>query len=127
MWYLTLHRWIGDPSIAISQLLDKHLGWMQSQQLEGKVLIAGPTPDHQLGIIVFGHMAEAALHDLCRHEPFIEAGYRTYEVIPWDVHHLLGVGGFSRSAVAAMAEEVRPSPEAEDASQNVRAATAVPG
>jgi len=102
MWYLTLHRWTGDPAVAVNKALDAHLTWMHEQQLAGRVLMAGPTPDRTLGIIVFGHMSEDALHELCRHDPFVEAGYRNYEVIPWDVHHVLGIGGFNPQAVAAM-------------------------
>lgn len=50
MWHLTLHRWTGDPSLAVARLLDAHLTWMQRQQLAGKVLMAGPIPDKRLGI-----------------------------------------------------------------------------
>lgn len=102
MWYLTIHRWTDDPKMAAEAALDRHYRWLYEQQLAGKVLMAGPTPDLKLGIIVVGHMSEDALHELLRHEPFIEAGYRDYEVIPWDVHELLGIGGFSREAIEAM-------------------------
>ena len=101
MWYLTLHRWTGDRREAVKNALPAHLAWMREQQLAGKVLMAGPTPDFELGIVVFGHMPEAALHELCRNEPFIAAGYRTYETIPWDVHHLLGIGSFDAQALSA--------------------------
>jgi len=36
-------------------------------------------------------------------EPFTRAGRRTYEVIPWDPHHVLGVGGFDTPTVTAIA------------------------
>ena len=42
MWYLTLHRWIGDRDEAINTSLDDHLAWMREQQLAGKVLFSGP-------------------------------------------------------------------------------------
>jgi uncharacterized protein YciI len=101
MWYLTLHRWVGDRQEAVKNALHDHLAWMREQQLAGKVLMAGPTPDFELGIIVFGHMPESALHQLCRTEPFVAAGYRNYETIPWDVHHLLGIGSFDLKTLAA--------------------------
>jgi hypothetical protein len=44
---------------------------------------------------------ESALHELCRSEPFVSAGYREYETIPWDVHHMLGVGSFDPKVLAA--------------------------
>jgi hypothetical protein len=40
MWYLTFHRWVGDPDEAIESSLDDHLTWIQAipwdvQQLVG--------------------------------------------------------------------------------------------
>jgi uncharacterized protein YciI len=102
MWYLTLHRWVGDREEAIKSTLGDHLAWMRQQQLAGKVLIAGPSRDGDLGIIIFGHMSMAHLDALCRQEPFVARGYREYEVIAWDVHQLLGIGGFDLKAIAAM-------------------------
>ena len=104
MWYLTLHRWVGDPRPAIAEKLSAHLAWMGEQQLAGRVLIAGPAENREVGIIVLGHMPRAAVDDLLRTEPFIAGGHRGYEVFAWDVHHLLGVGGFDVSAVTAMTE-----------------------
>ena len=109
MWYLTLHRWLGDREEAIKSGLDDHLAWLRQQQLAGKVLIAGPSLDGDLGIIVFGHMSEADLHELCSQEPFIARGYRDCEVIAWDVHQLLGIGGFDVKAIAAMTQSGRGS------------------
>jgi uncharacterized protein YciI len=103
MWYLTLHRWIGDRGEAIKILAD-HLRWMRDQQLAGNIIIAGPTPDRELGIMVFRHMPRDELDTICCRDPFIVAGYREYEVIPWDVHHLLGIGGFDMKTLTAMAE-----------------------
>jgi uncharacterized protein YciI len=91
MWYLTLHRWVGDQEEAIKTSLDDHLTWIREQLLAGKLLIAGPSPDRGVGIIVFGHMSANELDELCRQEPFIARGYRDYEAIPWEVHQLLGI------------------------------------
>lgn len=62
--------------------------------------MAGPTPGQTLGIIVFGHMSAADVDELCSQEPFTARGYREYEVIPRDVHHLLGIGGFDVKTMA---------------------------
>ncbi|MCX4904664.1 YciI family protein [Streptomyces sp. NBC_00878] len=105
MWHLTLHRWTGDREATVQHALehlDDHLAWMREQQLAGKVLIAGPTPDKELGIMLFGHMSKQDVHELCRTDPFISAGLREYEVIPWEVHHLLGIGAFDTRTVNAM-------------------------
>ncbi|WP_275560617.1 YciI family protein [Streptomyces sp. 5-6(2022)] len=107
MWYLTLHRWSGDRERAIEEALGDHLAWMHHQQLTGRILMAGPSPDRGLGIIVVGHMRREAVDDLFRSEPFVAGGFREYEVIPWEVHHLLGIGGFSVPAVTAMLADER--------------------
>jgi len=102
MWYLTLHRWTGDRERAIAEALPAHLTWMREQQLAGRVLIAGPSPDRELGIIVVGSMPRDAVDDLFRDEPLVAGNFRNYEVIGWDVHHLLGIGGFDVPTVTAM-------------------------
>lgn len=83
-------------------LLDEHLGWQREQQRAGRVIAAGPTPDLEIGIMVFAHMSRDDLDTLLSTEPFIRAGVREYEVFPWDVHHVLGVGGFDRTTISAM-------------------------
>ena len=103
MWYLTLHRWVGERTAVDMEIIADHLTWMRKQQRAGKVLIAGPTPDLEMGIVVFGHMSEDELRELCGGEPLIAAGLRTFEVHPWEVHHLLGIGGFDLETVGAMA------------------------
>lgn len=108
MWYLTLHRWTGDREAALA-ILDDHLSWMRDQQRAGRIIAAGPTPDHETGIMVLGHMSEAELHAVCDSDPFVEGGYRTYEVIPWEVHHVLGIGGFDQRTVMAMAAADHPT------------------
>jgi uncharacterized protein YciI len=108
MWYLTLHRWLGDRDEAINSSLGDHLAWMREQQRTGKVLFAGPSLDGELGIIVFGHMSRAELNDLCRREPLVARGYRDFEVIAWEVHQLLGVGGFDVKTIAAMTRSAQP-------------------
>jgi uncharacterized protein YciI len=102
MWYLTLHRWISNRDEAIKTTLGDHLAWVQEQQLVGRVLFSGPSLDGELGIIVFGHTSRSELNGLCRQEPFIARGHRDFEVIAWEVHQLLGIGGFDVTTIAAM-------------------------
>jgi len=109
MWYLTVHHWTGEQQTSIAaaladKTLETHLSWMREQQRAGTVLIAGPAKGFELGIIVFGHLSEDTVHELCRTEPLVAAGHRDYELIPWDVHHLLGIGEF----------ELKPPPSMSD-------------
>ena len=99
-WHLTLHRWTEGRERS-RELLEAHLSWMREQQRSGRVLIAGPTPDLETGIVVFGHASGEEVDRICATEPFIAAGLRRYERIPWDVHHLLGVGGFDFATVVS--------------------------
>ncbi|MFJ6900691.1 YciI family protein [Streptomyces hokutonensis] len=103
MWHLTLHRWTRDRGEAM-KLLEDHLAWMRGQQLAGNIIAAGPTPDRELGIVLFRHMSRQEVDEICRDEPFIAGGYRDYEVVPWEVHHLLGIGGFDIKTITAMTE-----------------------
>jgi uncharacterized protein YciI len=101
VWHLTLHRWTGDRPQDM-ELLESHLKWMRYQQVAGTIIAAGPTPDREMGIMVFGHMTRAELDEICRTDPFIAGGHREYEAIPWEVPHLLGIGGFDLTSVEAM-------------------------
>ncbi len=101
MWHLTIHRWATEnPRDAIASTLTDHLAWMKEQQMTGRILMAGPTPDRSMGLMVFGHLDTDVVHGICDTDPFVERGFRTFEVIPWDVHHVLGIGGFTPEAVA---------------------------
>lgn len=89
-WFLTLHRWAVDPRQALSRL-EEHRAWVLRQHRAGNILISGPTPDRSLGIMLFRGDSQADVEALLGTEPWIAAGERTVEVIPWDVHELLGM------------------------------------
>lgn len=91
MWYLTLQRWTVDPREATADLLDQHLDWMHTQTLRGTVLLAGPSADMELAIVIFRAEDRAEAERLCHTEPFVAAGYRTVEMIDWDVHQIFGI------------------------------------
>jgi len=102
MWQLTLHRWVGDRSEALT-MLDEHLTGMRNQQRAGNIIAAGPSSDGELGIMVLRHMSRDEVDSFLSTEPFTQASRRTYEVIPWEPHHVLGVGGFDTQTVTAIA------------------------
>jgi len=100
---LTIHKWIGDREEAMT-LLDTHLAWMRDQQRSGTIIAAGPTVDRELGIILLRHMSRDEVDAIFNTDPFVVGGYRSYEVIAWDAHHVLGIGGFDTKSVTAMVE-----------------------
>lgn len=64
---------------------------MDAKVGDGSVLLAGPSADMELGIVVFRAVDRAGAVRLCRTDPFVAAGYRTYELITWDVHQIFGI------------------------------------
>jgi uncharacterized protein YciI len=97
MWNLTLHRWIGDRSEAIEQYIEAHLAWMSEQMQAGTILLAGPSTDLEVGVVVIKDMPPAEVEALLRTEPFVANGYRQFELIRWDVHQIFGVDASPRS------------------------------
>lgn len=116
MFYLTFHTWIGDRGAAM-KLLDAHLAWMRDQQRTGNIIAAGPTPDRETGIVLLRHMNRGEVDVVLGSDPFVAGGHRTYEVMEWDAHHVLGVGGFDRATVMAMTQADEAHTHTESVSQ----------
>ncbi len=97
MWWLTTHRWAqGGP--AGMELLDDHLAWVRREHEAGRLLFSGPADGMALAVMVFrggDDLPREALEALVATEPFVAAGYRTVEVLDWDVRQVLGAGPFS--------------------------------
>ena len=104
MWYLTFSR----PAVPREQIaphLQEHLDWQRRMHESGRVLFSGPSGDRTMGIILVRASSLEDAHDLLDTEPFHARGLRTYEVIEWDVHQGLGLGGFSGESLALLARE----------------------
>jgi len=99
-WFLTLHRWAVDRREAMP-LLSEHRAWVLKQHRAGNITISGPSADRSLGIMVVRARDSAAASQLLREEPWLARGMRTVEIIPWDVHELLGVDLHTREEVKA--------------------------
>ena len=81
-----------------------HFTWMQAQHAAGKVLISGPTPDRTMGIYVVRAASAENAHTIAASDPFHLHNLREYDLIPWEVHQMLGVGPFSIPGVEFLAE-----------------------
>jgi uncharacterized protein YciI len=74
--------WRDDPS-----LLAAHVSFLQDLERRGVTFLSGPLVDdtgwhgHGLTVIRAGSVAEA--RELLATEPFIAAGLRAYDVMPW--------------------------------------------
>ena len=99
-WFLTLHRWAVERREAMP-LLAEHREWVLRQHWAGNIVVSGPTPDRTLGIMLVRARDAAAAAQLLEGEPWLARGMRTVEIIPWDVHELLGVDLLAREEARA--------------------------
>ncbi len=99
-WFLTLHRWAVDRREAMP-LLAEHREWVLRQHWAGNIMLSGPTPDANLGIMLMRAPDAAAAAQLLEGEPWLARGMRTVEIIPWDVHELFGVDLLATAATKA--------------------------
>ena len=101
-WHLTLHsatdefrRAAAARDDAIVSTLEAHLAWNRERHLDGRILFSGPNMQTMMGIIVYGRLSTEEVESDLETEPFIAAGWRTVEVIQWDVHQIMGIGSFA--------------------------------
>ena len=108
MWYLTFSR-PQAPREQIVPHLQEHLDWQRRMHDAGAVLFSGPSGDRSMGIILVRAASLDEAKQVLDSEPFHALGLRTYEVIEWDVHQGLGLGGFSGESLALLAREKESS------------------
>lgn len=89
MFFLVMYRWTGEREDAFP-VMPAHRVWTFEQQNCGRMLVTGTTPDYSIGIQLFNAESLEKVEELCESEPLVVAGHRTFEVIPWKVHALLG-------------------------------------
>ena len=107
MWYLILSQ--RQPNVAhLKMPIHEHFQWMQARHAAGDVLFSGPTPDRRMGIYVIQAPSVAEASAIADSDPLHLSGKRTYDLIEWEVHQVLGVGPFSVAGVHALAETGAP-------------------
>lgn len=95
MWFLMICRWKDDSSFNKAKpLLQEHLNYAKLHHDNGKVVMSGPSSDMSLGIFLLRANSREMAEDFAKHEPFISKGLRTYELIEWEVHQIMGIGPF---------------------------------
>jgi uncharacterized protein YciI len=97
MFYLALRRNL-QPRGEWTVSLDEHLAWMKRQHDAGAILLSGPSPDRSLGIYLIRAASLADAKDVAASDPFTAAGHCAADVIQWEIHQILGVGGFTAAA-----------------------------
>ena len=97
MWYLVLSRW-AVPMSEGGAYLDQHLQFQYENHQAGNILFSGPTPDLSVGIFVIRAASRKEAEAIADADPFHVHGIRTYEMLDWEVHQVLGAGPFSAQA-----------------------------
>jgi len=104
VFYLVLRRSL-QPRSEWTVSLDEHLAWMKRQHNAGTILLSGPSPDRALGIYLVRADSLDEAERIAGSDPFTAAGHCAAEVIEWEIHQILGVGGFTAAAHQALAAD----------------------
>ena len=100
MFYLALRRNL-QPRSEWTVSLDEHLAWMKRQHDAGAILLSGPSPDRSLGIYLIRAASLAEAERIAGCDPFTAAGHCAAEIVEWEIHQIMGVGGFTAAAQQA--------------------------
>lgn len=104
MWYLTFSK----PAATREQImphLQEHLDWQRKAHDSGTMLYSGPSADFSMGIMLHRAASLDEAKQTMDSEPFHKLGLRTYEIIEWDVHQGMGLGGFTPESLALLGQE----------------------
>ena len=88
--YLIMYRppretFIDDATAEESATVEKHVSYLRLLLSEGKLLLAGPTEDGQLGIAVIEADDEPAAQTILERDPAISGGVFRGELFPFRV------------------------------------------
>ena len=103
MWYLVLSH-LKSPVEVFLESLAEHLAWMRKQHMAGNVLFSGPTPDRAKGIYVVRASSLEDAKKIIDSDPMHAKDLRDYELIPWEVHQVMGAGPFDIESLEFLAE-----------------------
>ena len=72
-----------DPTLDELGALGQHLAFLQGLVSAGHVVMAGPSEDGALGVVVFPHDSAAQAEERMREDPAVAAAVFTCEVQAW--------------------------------------------
>src|SRR5688572_19953123 len=94
MWFLCL-RQNKRPREERKASLDQHLVWMRARHEDGSILVSGPSQARGLGIYLIRAESEEKAKQIAAGDPFTVAGDTSFELIPWEIHQIAGIGPFT--------------------------------
>jgi uncharacterized protein YciI len=103
MWFICLRRSVV-PREQWTTPVDEHLAWMKLQHEAGRIIFSGPgqgadgTP---YGIYLIRCASREEAERIAAGDPFTANGHCAFELIQWDVHQILGAGGFTMAGLQA--------------------------
>ena len=115
-WYLVIRRAAPTPpetgaSAAAPppdvRAVDDHLAWLRVQHGSGAILISGPRADHTTSLYVLRAPSREAAAALVAEDPLTPGPGASTEIIEWEVHQMLGLGGFDRETLELMVKSGR--------------------
>jgi uncharacterized protein YciI len=100
MWFLCLRKNLR-PREERRVSLAEHFVWMKEQHESGRILISGPSEDRELGIYLIRAGSRDEAEAIAAGDPYTVAGDCAFDLIPWKIHQILGIGSFEVPPAAA--------------------------
>jgi uncharacterized protein YciI len=104
MWFICLRRSVL-PREQWTVTVDEHLAWMKQMHEAGSILMSGPGkgPDGTpYGIYLIRAASKQDAETVAAGDPFTAAGHCAFDLIEWEVHQIMGAGGFSIAAMQGL-------------------------
>jgi uncharacterized protein YciI len=103
MWFICLRRSIVEREKWTTPV-DDHLSWMKQQHEAGKIVFSGPGQGEDgtaYGIYLIRCGSKQEAQQIAAGDPFTVNGHCAFDLIQWDVHQILGAGGFTMAGLQA--------------------------
>jgi uncharacterized protein YciI len=103
VWFICLRRSIVERDQWTTPV-DDHLSWMKQQHEAGNIIFSGPGhgPDGTAyGIYLIRAASRSDAETIAAGDPFTANGHCAFDLIEWEVHQILGAGGFTMAGLQA--------------------------
>jgi uncharacterized protein len=96
-WYLAIRR-MTEPPASWRDLLPAHLAWLKDMHDTGTIIMSGPGTEPRLGIYIMRAPGSAEATRIVHADPLLQSPGATVEVTEWQLHQIMGIGGFDAGA-----------------------------
>ena len=74
---------------------------MKARHEDGSIVLSGPAPGRGFSMYLIRAESEEKARSIAAGDPFTAAGDCTFEIIPWEIHQILGAGVFTAGRASA--------------------------